>query len=82
MKIDATWTAEDLMGEAVKTVEEVESGEVFIVSDLFRGFEWKRLPAKTRKELGRIFSSRMDGVDSPVIAEEKTQYNQQKYRKR
>ena len=45
MKIDATWTVNDLLEEAMRTLEDVESGETFTVSDLFRGFEWKRLPA-------------------------------------
>ncbi|MDR3344683.1 MAG: single-stranded DNA-binding protein [Oscillospiraceae bacterium] len=31
------------------------SGESFVLSDLFVGYEWLRIPAKDRKLLGRFF---------------------------
>jgi len=82
MKIDATWTVTDLLNEAMRTLEDVEPGEEFTVSDLFRGFEWKRLPMGTRIKLGSQFFEQTKDVTSPVIPSEKTAQNQQKYTKK
>jgi len=82
MKIDATWTVNDLLDEAMRTLDDVESGEEFTVSDLFRGFEWKRLPMGTRIKLGSQFFEQTKNLDSRVIPAEKTAQNQQKYTKK
>ncbi len=82
MKIDATWNVSDLLDEAMRILEDVEPGETFTVSDLFRGFEWKRLPMGTRIKLGSQFFEKTKDLDSPIIPEEKTPQNQQKYTKK
>lgn len=82
MKIDATWSVNDLLDEAMRTLEDVESGETFTVSDLFRGFEWKRLPMGTRIKLGSQFFEVTKDINSPIIPQEKTPQNQQKYTKK
>ena len=82
MKIDANWTVSDLLEEAKRTLEDVEPGETFTVSDLFRGFEWKRLPMGTRIKLGSQFFEITKDVDSPIVPTEKTGQNQQKYIKK
>lgn len=82
MKIDSTWSVDALLDEALKVLMDVESGETFTVSDLFRGFEWKRLPMGTRIKLGSQFFEVTKDVDSPIIPTEKTAQNQQKYTKK
>ena len=82
MKIDGTWTVDALLDEAIRALEDVEPGETFTVLDLFRGFEWKRLPMGTRIKLGSQFFDAAKDVNSPAIPTEKTAQNQQKYTKK
>lgn len=82
MKIDATWTVNDLLDEAVRALNDVDSGETFTVSELFRGFEWKRLPMGTRIKLGSRFFEITKDLNSPILPTEKTSQNQQRYIKK
>lgn len=82
MKIDSTWSVDALLDEALKVLMDVESGETFTVSDLFRGFEWKRLPMGTRIKLGTRFFDITKDLNSPIIPAEKTAQNQQIYIKK
>ncbi len=84
MKITTETTHEELLEIAKATLKEVDSGEVFAVRDLFRGFEWERVPMGTRIKLGSaffLFAQSDEGVQLVEIAE-KTKQNQQQDRKR
>jgi hypothetical protein len=37
-----------LLEKAVKEVSSLKSGEVFLVKDLFKGYEWNRIPRNNR----------------------------------
>ncbi len=77
-----------LMDEAKEIVENLKTQEEFIVKELFRGFEWKRLPQGTRIRLGSEFLRYAKSVDGECRIEVlegekgKTSQNQQIYRKR
>ena len=45
----------DLLEEAVKQANNLNSGESFMVKELFRGFEWNRIDRGLRMNLGRAF---------------------------
>ena len=45
-------TANELLTEAIKELDKVESGETFIVKDLFQGIRWNRFPRNERLLLG------------------------------
>ena len=83
MKIDAATPLDVLLQAAKDTLELVETGEVFTVRELFRGFEWKRLPMGERIRLGSLFYvyAQTEGLDRVTIGE-KTKQNQQQYIKK
>jgi len=69
--------------EIVKgTLEELEKDEVFVVKELFRGFEWNRIAKGNRTKLGSIILkfSKNEGTKI-IVGIEKTLQNQYKYRK-
>ncbi|WP_298840972.1 DUF1413 domain-containing protein [Clostridium sp.] len=60
----------------------IEEGEVFIVKDLFRGFEWNRISKGNRSKLGSmVFAFSQNEGNKIIIDIEKTLQNQRKYRK-
>lgn len=61
---------------------EVHSGEEFIVRDLFRGFEWNRIPRGDRTKLGSMFLVYAQNNGDLIEILDKTPQNQQRYRKR
>ena len=76
-------TLQELYNYAIASARDLESGEVFIVRDLFRGFEWSRLPRGQRIKLGSMFFAYVQGSAFNEYEElDKTPQNQQKYRKR
>ena len=48
-------TANELLTEAIKELDKVESGETFIVKDLFQGIRWNRFPRNERLLLVTLF---------------------------
>ena len=81
--INANTNLQELFNTAVSTLKEVESGEVFIVKELFRGFEWNRIPKANRTKLGSMVFAYANGADGSLEIEplDKTPQNQQKYKK-
>lgn len=60
----------------------MEYGEVFIVKDLFRGFEWNRIEKGNRTKLGSLYLNFAENEGSELIKGiGKTPQNQQKYRR-
>jgi len=69
---------------AVLALDQLHSGETFIVRDLFRGFEWNRISLGNRIKLGNMFLHYVEyGEGKGVIekVEQKTPRNQQLYAK-
>ena len=81
--ITATTTVQDLLTIAINKLDEVPSGEVFIVRDLFWGVDWNRVPMGTRIKLGSMFLDYVSNPNNKPLAEklEKTSQNQQRYKK-
>ena len=81
--ITADTTLQDLQIMAIAAVCQVEADEEFTVRDLFRGFEWNRIPKGNRTKLGGIFLSYAQGEGSSKLEIlGKTPQNQQMYRKK
>lgn len=76
-------TIDNLFGIAKKTLDELNSGEKFIVKDLFKGFEWNRIYIGHRTALGSKFFNfaKNDGCDMIDILGKSLQ-NQQIYSKK
>ncbi len=69
-----------LLQKAQRSVERLMPGEIFTVSDLFYGFEWKRIPKNIRITLGTLFYLSAQ-KDRQIVILDKTSRNQQQYQK-
>ncbi len=72
--------AYELYIKAQKQIANLTSGEEFTVSDLFYGYEWKRIPRNIKASLGSLFYLASMKDDRLVALEEKSTKNQQRYR--
>ncbi len=70
-----------LLERALSEVELLEEEEIFLVKDLFKGYEWNRIPVKDRLLLGTLFLHEVHKEKVPVIAVEKTSSHQQRYQR-
>ena len=66
---------------AIKEADNLFDGEEFLVKDLFKGYEWNRIPRKDRLLLGTLFLNYVNKTNNEIIAVEKTSSNQQKYKR-
>ncbi|MHC1722953.1 MAG: single-stranded DNA-binding protein [Aminipila sp.] len=67
---------------AIDEIKKLQSGEEFLVKDLFKGYEWNRIQFKDRLLLGTLFLNMITSEQLGVEAIKKTSSNQQKYRKK
>ena len=75
-------SVEELFNLAKESTKDLDSGEEFIVKDLFRGFEWNRIPVGNRTKLGSMYIRYAENDGSEVIRPlDKTPQNQQRYEK-
>ena len=82
MLITNNTSLEDLLSIVKNTLNELNSGEEFIVKDLFRGFEWNRIGKGNRTKLGSMVFNFANHEGSTIIEPlGKTPQNQQKYKK-
>lgn len=74
---------EDLLSIVIDTLDEVNTGEIFIVKELFRGFEWNRIGKGNRTKLGSMVFAYANGDEGSTVIQslDKTPQNQQKYKK-
>lgn len=84
MRITSTTSMEDLLLAAKTALRDVESGELVIVRDLFRGFEWNRIPTGRRSRLGGLFNDYAHSTEGSQLVEDKGKnaQHQQQYLKK
>lgn len=72
-----------LLKQAILETTSLNSGETFLVKDLFKGYQWNRIPRNARLLLGTLFLNAVN-TDHKLGIEtfEKTSSNQQKYKKK
>lgn len=70
-----------LLDQAINETKSLFSGEIFLVKDLFKGYEWNRILLKDRLLLGTLFLNHINKNGNDVQVIEKTSSNQQKYKK-
>jgi len=68
-----------LLEEAIEETTKLETEEVFLVKDLFKGYVWNRIPKRDRLLLGTLFLNHINKMDGNLKAIEKTSSNQQRY---
>jgi len=59
----------ELLELAKAELPNLHEGESFLLSDLFYGYIWKRIPAKDRKLLGRFFLDFADSKEGKKVIE-------------
>lgn len=72
-------TANELLAEAIRELDHVHSGDVFIVKDLFQGIRWNKFPKKERLLLGTLFLNYIKTERTDIEPKDKNGSNQQKY---
>lgn len=72
-------TANELLAEATEELEKLQSGETFIVKDLFQGIRWNRFPRSERILLGTLFLNYVKAERPDIEPTGKNGANQQKY---
>ncbi|WP_291578361.1 single-stranded DNA-binding protein [Clostridium sp. UBA6640] len=60
----------------------LKSGEIFLVRDLFKGYEWNRISRSDRLLLGTLFLNYIKNDDLSIVPIEKTSSGQQRYKTR
>lgn len=70
-----------LLEYALNEVMLLNREEVFLVKDLFKGYEWNRLPIRDRLLLGTLFLNEATKIETIIKALDKTSSGQQKYKK-
>jgi hypothetical protein len=80
--ITRTTSLTDLINYSQTEVVNLLSGEEFIVSSLFLGYEWQRIEKGNRTRLGSVFFAFALGAGASLIVPvKKTPQNQQLYRR-
>lgn len=71
-----------LLQKAINELSNLHSNEVFLVKELFKGYEWNRLKRSERLNLGTIFLNHIkNNPNLNISILDKTTSNQQKYMK-
>jgi len=70
----------ELLELAIKETVNLIDGEIFLVKELFKGYEWNRIPRSDRLLLGTLFLNYVNKTDGVIRAIEKTTSGQQKYK--
>ncbi len=71
--------ANELLEIAKGETKELSYGEVFLLRDLFKGYEWNRISRTNRLLLGTLFLNYIKSTYIGVVPIEKTSSGQQKY---
>jgi len=59
----------------------INEGEIFLVRDLFKGYEWNRISLRDCLFLGALFLNFVKKTGGSIVVFEKTSSRQQKYKK-
>ena len=70
----------DLLALAIEETKNLHNDEIFIVRDLFKGYEWNRISVSDRLLLGTLFLNYVNTSSTYLEPIEKTSSGQQKYK--
>ena len=73
--------ANELLEIAKEELINLNSEEIFLVRDLFKGYEWNRISRSNRLLLGTLFINYIKSTDIGIVPIEKTSSGQQRYKK-
>lgn len=70
----------DLLEQAISETQNLNNNEVFLLKDLFKGYEWNRISRGDRLLLGTLFLNYVNSTETYLHPIEKTSSKQQKYK--
>ena len=70
----------ELLDVAKSEMLNLKYGEVFLVRDLFKGYEWNRISRSNRLLLGTLLLNYIKNDEVGVVPIEKTSSGQQRYK--
>lgn len=70
-----------LLEIAIKETEKLNNGEIFLLRDLFKGYEWNRISRSNRLLLITLFLNIINSYNYDISVSSKTSSGQQKYQK-
>lgn len=73
-------TPQELLDYSINELKNVNTGDIFLVKELFKGYEWNRYPLSIRITLGTLFLNYAQNSNILKVLD-KTKQNQQKYEK-
>ena len=73
--------AKELLEITKEELKNINSEEIFLVRDLFKGYEWNRISRSNRLLLGTLFLNYIKSTDIGITPIEKTSSGQQRYKK-
>lgn len=73
-------TVNELLDIAKAELSNLHQGEVFLVRDLFKGYEWNRISRSDRLLLGTLFLNYIKNDNIGIVPIEKTSSGQQRYK--
>lgn len=71
----------DLLDIAKNEIKNINNEEMFLLRDLFKGYEWNRISRSDRLLLGTLFLNFIKTTESEISPIEKTSSGQQRYKK-
>lgn len=70
----------DLLVYAIDESMRINKDEIFLIKDLFKGYEWNRIPKKDRLLLGTLFLNYVKKEGTHIVPYDKTTSGQQRYK--
>lgn len=71
----------ELLDIAKNEIKNINNEEMFLLRDLFKGYEWNRISRSDRLLLGTLFLNFIKTAESDISPIEKTSSGQQRYKK-
>ncbi len=72
-------TVNELLEIAISELKNLRLNEIFLLRDLFKGYEWNRISIRDRLLLGTLFLNYIKSNDVGIAPIEKTSSGQQRY---
>lgn len=66
---------------AIKESKKINSGEEFVLRDLFKGYEWNRIEKSMRLRLGTLFINYVENNSDVIQISDKVKSGQKIYKK-
>jgi len=74
-------TPQNLLDYCIAEMNHLNEGDIFVIRDLFKGYEWAKYPLALKITLGTLFLNYASNNSDIVKPLDKTKQGQQRYEK-